>query len=1087
MKPLTVYKASAGSGKTFRLTVEYIALLINNPQCFKNILAVTFTNKATEEMKMRILSQLYGLWKRLPDSDSYMREITAKLSITETQASQQAGVALSCLIHNYNYFRVETIDSFFQSIMRNLAHELDLTANLRIGLNDKQVEEQAVDQLIESLSSTSILLQWLISYIFSNIDENKSWNIIKQIKEFGANIFKDFYKDTSAELNIISEEKNFFKQYTKQLEALREEIKKRMSWYADEFVRMTENAGLTPTSYSNKEKGICSYFNKLRGEKFSDKECINATLNKCLENAEKWAAKTSPDRKAIINIVNGGLMDLLHKAETERPRAWKIYSSIKFTLGHLNRLRLLNSIETKVRELNDEANLFLLSDTQHLLRGLIKDNDTPFIFEKAGCMLEHIMIDEFQDTSTVQWQNFKVLLKECMSRANDKDNTVNNLIVGDVKQSIYRWRSGEWRLLNDIETQFDTHKDNIEVHSMQKNFRSERNIVDFNNAFFTLAIQKEHENELKLNTEDFATEIDTAYKDVCQEPRSKERNGLVEVTMLPSDEYEDNTLAIIEKEVDRLMECGVLLNEIAILVRRTKHARLIADYFMKKRHDISIVSDEAFRLDASAAVNIIVQALRLLTHPDDILTKAELAVTYQKKVLGNGLSDSKLLIKTREKNNVFDELLPEEFISKCDELPKESLFNIIETIFSSFKLNYLSDQSAYVCAFYDLVSEFTANTPGCIDDFLTAWEEELCSKTIQSDKIDGIHLITIHKSKGLEFDNVIVPFCDWTLNRKDETLWCRPKVSPFNSLPLVPVGYTQDLLETIYDNDYRNEHIQKTVDNLNLLYVAFTRARKNLFVLGKRNNVKNGASSRSKLICDCLPRLSEQLESSTLTGLEGEDVPLIFSYGCLYAGHRQTEMQSANVFMRPTTPCKIKIETTSHAIEFKQSNKSRDFINSDDDTKDDRQRYIKTGNVLHKLFSMIRTTADIEGVLRQLEYDGVLYDSDITSEKMRTMLSNILSDSHVSHWFSPHWQVFNECNILYIDKETGKLIERRPDRVITDGSETIVIDFKFGKPRNEYRKQIRQYMGLLSKMGHNDVKGYLWFVYTNEIEKVEVS
>lgn len=209
MKQLTVYKASAGSGKTFTLAVEYIKLLIKNPMSFKNILAVTFTNKATEEMKMRILSQLYGIWKMLPDSYLYMKEITEKLNISEEQASRQAGIALNSLVHNYNYFRVETIDSFFQSVLRNLARELDLTANLKIGLNDSQVEEEAIDQLIDSLTTTSQLLQWLINYIFTNIDENKGWNVIGQIKSFGKNIFQDYYKSISDNLNKIITENNF--------------------------------------------------------------------------------------------------------------------------------------------------------------------------------------------------------------------------------------------------------------------------------------------------------------------------------------------------------------------------------------------------------------------------------------------------------------------------------------------------------------------------------------------------------------------------------------------------------------------------------------------------------------------------------------------------------------------------------------------------------------------------------------------------------------------------------------------------------------------------------------------------------------
>ena len=195
MKPLTVYKASAGSGKTFALAVQYIKLVVQNPQAYRNILAVTFTNKATEEMKTRILSQLYGIWQQLPDSESYQREVCRALDASPQFVSQRAGMALSLLLHNYNHFRVMTIDTFFQSVLRNLARELDLTANLRVGLNDGQVEEMAVDEMISDLKTTDVLLQWIMKYIMENISDDRSWNVIGQIKQFGKTIFRDYYKD----------------------------------------------------------------------------------------------------------------------------------------------------------------------------------------------------------------------------------------------------------------------------------------------------------------------------------------------------------------------------------------------------------------------------------------------------------------------------------------------------------------------------------------------------------------------------------------------------------------------------------------------------------------------------------------------------------------------------------------------------------------------------------------------------------------------------------------------------------------------------------------------------------------------------
>ncbi len=1080
---LTVYKASAGSGKTFRLAVEYIKLLMANPNGFKNILAVTFTNKATEEMKTRILSQLFGIWKGLPDSKHYINEVTSSLGISKAEASRNAGVALRLLIHNYNYFRVETIDSFFQSILRNLARELDLTANLKIGLNDAQVEEQAVDELIESLDTKSKILQWLITYIFSNIDENKSWNVISQIKSFGKTIFQDYYKAVSKNLNDTVSEDNFFENYINGIKDIRANALKKMKSYSNRFEETISSEGLGADSFAGKQKGIGSYFRKLKEGNFSNDKCVNATLRKCLDSPEAWTSKQSPDKDKIIRLANDTLIPILTKAEEDRQEQWRLLSSADVTLKNHRKLRHLISIESKMRELNGNANRFLLSDTQNLLNSLIKGNDTPFIFEKIGCRLDNIMIDEFQDTSTMQWNNFKVLLKECMSHNKDNDcNTVRNLIVGDVKQSIYRWRAGDWRILNNISAQFGSSETNIGIKSLQNNFRSERNVIDFNNAFFTIAAKKEYINERNVNSEEVSDEIKSAYSDVRQSvPEGKKSLGLVRITFLPDDEYDGQTVSSVAETVNMLLGKGVPSNDIAILVRYNKHIPALADYFMTNHPGIKIVSDEAFKLGSSSAVNVIIQALRFMTNPDDILSKASLAMTYRKTILGKDIDD-KDFITQGSASERFDSFLPEKFVTGRQEILKKSLSGIIEEIYTMFKLGNMKDQNAYICAFYDKVADFTKDNPGNIESFLEEWEESICNKNVQSDEINGIRLISIHKSKGLEFGNVIIPYCDWPLeNTRSTTLWCTPKEPTFNALPIVPVDYSKKLMDTIYADDYRNEHIQNSVDNINLLYVAFTRASKNMFIIGRKNGGK-GRKNRSALISECLPELLERLNGATGDISEDDDTPDIFEYGTLYSGHGGGVETSENVFLTPAGQLEVNIRTSTPSAEFRQSNQSDEFINGDE-SMSDKDKYIKTGNILHRLFSLIRTQDDIESAIRQLEFDGVL-DSVITRNEIRKLLSKRFEDERVANWFSPKWKVFNECNILIFDKERQEMTEKRPDRVITDGKEMKVIDFKFGHPREEYVIQVRQYMHLLKAMGYANVRGYLWFVYSNEVKEV---
>ncbi len=1072
VKPLTVYKASAGSGKTFTLATEYIRLLVENPTSYRNILAVTFTNKATEEMKMRILSQLYGIWKGLPESDNYLRVIVEKTGYAPKLIRERAGQGLSNLLHNYNYFRVETIDTFFQSVLRNMARELDLTTNLKIGLNDVQVEELAVDQLIADLSTTDVMLQWILKYIMESISDDKSWNVISQIKRFGRTIFKDEYKEVSKALEQKMEEKGFFERYTTQLREMKKAAEERMILIGESFFDTLEGEGLSIDDLANKNRGIAGFFLKLQKGVF-DPSIENATVANCLSNPEKWCAKTHPQRDFIISLAEGTLGDILRYAVEERPRQWKLYKSADLTLRHLNQLRLLGSIEKKVRELNENNNRFLLSDTQQLLHALIEGSDSPFIFEKIGTQLEHVMIDEFQDTSTVQWQNFRVLLDEAMSHEDG-----SNLIVGDVKQSIYRWRAGDWRLLNDIEQQF--RQQQIETISLKKNYRSERNVITFNNYFFSHAAELEYQEQQELNPEE-AEQLKKAYADVVQEiPEGREAAGEVSVTLLPAEDYQETTLQQVADTISTLTKRGVPQQEIAILVRVNNQIPMIAQYFLEQMPEVTIVSDEAFRLDASVAVNLLVSALRLLTHPDDLLTKAAIVKCYHIDVLKEQTEDNELLLRT----NDLDLLLPEAFLTQREMLLTMPLYELAERLHAIFELERLNEQSAYVFAFYDQLASYVNDNTADIDSFLAAWDENICGKTIQSEETNGVRILSIHKSKGLEYNYVICPFCDWQLEKQSgNILWCQPEEQPFSDLPIAPVDYSRgQMMGTIYEPDYLHEHLQNTVDNLNLLYVAFTRAKKGLYIFGKRG----AKASRSGLIEQCLPLVAQEMPGAILSGIEDEKGVLRFSLAGSASKASQASSASQasdNPFLQPSGPIAVDFRYMESQVNFRQSNRSQAFIEADESNEIERLNYIQTGSVLHQIFSMIRTTDDIEDALKQLQFEGVLYDEQITSERITAMLRKRLQDPRVADWFSPRWNLFNECTILTM--EDGEVKERRPDRVMTDGSNWVVVDFKFGSPKPEYDDQVREYMALIKTMQPEAaVNGYLWFVYSNKIEEV---
>lgn len=1086
---LTVYKASAGSGKTFTLASEYITLVVKNPQDYRSILAVTFTNKATQEMKTRILSQLYGIAHSLPDSEAYYEQVRMKTGFSEQTIRENAAKALSLLTHHYNEFRVQTIDAFFQSVLRNLARELNLTANLRVDLNDEQVEAQAVDELINSLEEGEEVLNWIRDYIDKNIEDDKGWNVISQIKDFGKNIFKDFYKDHKTELDNRFSDESFFNDFITDLRKRRTRILNRLNEHAKQMYKKIRDANLdNPNLFNRGANGLLSHIIKLtKGTPSND--ITPQYVQSCIDSADKWPASKCPakERAAIIELASASLCSDLKILNDYRIKDWREYQSCNLTLKHLSQLRLLHAISEAVDEINKDTNRFMLSNTQSLLCTLMKDSDTPFVFEKMGAYLKHIMIDEFQDTSTIQWNNFRKLLDNCMAQVDS-----HNLIVGDVKQSIYRWRQGDWKLLNNIEHEFT--KEQIKIEPLDTNYRSEENIIRFNNAFFKQAVLQTV-NELESEGIEGATELVEAYKEIEQKPRKDNGKGCVRIKLFRYDsknasDYKQKILNELIENIRQLLDQGYKQKDIAILARSKTVIPDIVDSFQNIDTNVSLVSDEAFRLDASLAVNVIIEALRLLTHPHDKLTESKLVKLYQQQVIKTGKDINDLFVG--ENSTELKSFLPSGYIDKFESLSRLSLIDLVDEIYSLFSLDSLEGQSAYVCTFYDTLNEYLCDHPADIDDFIEEWEDTLSNNTIQSDEVDGIRLITIHKSKGLEYDNVLIPFCDWELEKTNGiTIWCSgdDKEKPYGELPLIPVDYSSKMLGTVFEDDYKEEHLQNTVDNMNLLYVAFTRAGKNLFITGKKYKERtSGKSERSHIIQYIIEELAKELPGAIIDDA-GENGPISFELGTLSICEERVEKGKAteNPFELSPKTHKLKIETFPHPVSFRQSNKSHDFIKGEDIDPSDAKRYIKVGNVLHQLFSTILTEADIEPRLKELEQAGIIYNDDITSRELQDKISCALSNEKVKNWFSPRWKLFNECTILDYDKETGDVYEHRPDRVMTDGKEMIVVDFKFGKPRDEYHEQVQRYMRLLMRMGYKQVSGYIWYVLRNEIVPTSLS
>lgn len=1110
---LTVYRASAGSGKTFTLAVEYISLLVKDPENYQHILAVTFTNKATQEMKMRILSQLYGIANSLQSSQQYFNKVKEKTNMPDAVIRNNARAALTLLIHRYNNFRILTIDAFFQQVLRNLAHELGQTANLRVDLNNEEITEKAVDQMIESLEKGQPVLQWISTYINNSIEDDNGWNIIGKIKTFGTNIFKDFYKAHEANLKEQLSNADDFKVYETTLRKRRNDIRKTFNSKARSILNEIKNANLDiPSNYRS---GLYKYLTDSAIAPLTNKP-LKAGVLKANESPQNWTSSkcAKADKQQIQTLAAEVLSAQLSELIAYNNDNWNEFQSIQLTLSHLSELRLLHAIADAVDNLTKDTNRFMLSNTQALLKELIADSDTPFIFERIGARLKHVMIDEFQDTSTIQWQNFQVLLANCMAQ-----ELSQNLIVGDIKQSVYRWRQGDWGILNNIEKSFAHQK--IRLETLDYNYRSEKRIIDFNNAFWEQCVANTAK-EVAQDDAEKAEIVQKAYEDVAQKTHKTTENGFVKISLYPSKSMKE---AVLEELIETIKELfnngygGKNQSKIAILVRSKSNIQDIVNALLQSfGNEINIVSDEAFRLDASLSVNIIVSAMHLLTHPDDVLTRGKLVKLYNQEVLKKPLTDTDLLVSINESNNIdtknidkkerrklateqqmakLNSQLPPEYVANRELLLGLPIVDLVDKLFMLFGLDQLEGQSSYICTLYDTLNDFLKDHTADIDDFINEWENSLSSKTIQSDEIEGIRIMTIHKSKGLEFDNVIIPFCNWEMEKKG-TLWCetKNKLAPYNKLPLLPIDFSRDkLIGTVFEDDYKEEHFQNIVDNLNLLYVAFTRASKNLFVFGLRqgkttlDNIAKGTppGNRSYAIELALRQVSEQLQGSSLSFPDDIGSEIHFEYGTLVPETHEKEHAAAdNPFLIKPDKHIVSIATYPQAATFKQSNKSIEFVKGEDVDPSDRTRYIKIGNVLHQLFSTIYTTADIPTRLNELEQQGIIYNDEITSAQLRTRIEDAITNPQVQEWFSKSWQLYNECTILEYNKDTNEMEEHRPDRVMTDGKEFVVVDFKFGKEREEYKKQVQQYMEILIRMGHKKVSGYLWYVVKNNVVEVNI-
>ncbi|WP_085537431.1 UvrD-helicase domain-containing protein [Massilibacteroides vaginae] len=1070
---LTVYRASAGAGKTHKLTGEYLKLLFTHPIAYRRILAVTFTNKATDEMKSRIVEELYLLASG--QNSSFVDQLSTTHQLSEKEVRKQAKRILIRILHDYAAFNISTIDRFFQQTMRAFTREIGLQGGYGIEMDQTLVLTEAVDNLLADLEKpdNKELLNWLLRFAEDKIENGGEWDLRKDIRALGKEIFKENYKALSADVAKDLEDKQALEKYKEELIKIVRSVEAEVKALGEKGLSLIDQYGLQPTDFKGGSRSSMLILQKLANGEMKEP---TATFNSFADNTEGCYTKTTSvaTQQIIACVMDNGLNECI-KAIIARFANLTAYHTAKEIIRYYYTLGILTDISGQIAKYREEKNILLIADTTELLNKIIAGSDTPFIYEKTGTRIDHYMIDEFQDTSKMQWDNFRPLLKESLAQA------YNNLIVGDVKQSIYRFRNSDWTLL-DSQVQQDFSSAQLQEETLKDNWRSCRHIVDFNNAFFSATptlLQNQYNEQLRSSSISepeqaaFTSRINKAYEDSTQltPDALAKQTGHVQISFLPQDadtNWKEDALQKLPETIERLQDSGYQLKDIAILVRTNLEGASVADLLLNQKeaytgtkYKYDIISDDALFVGSSPAVRFIIAILKHLKNQED-RTNRQMALFSYVALLGS-----------------FDETVSsfsDETNQALQQLSRLSLYEMTEGIYRLFVDKFPENEQVFIQAFLDMVLEFSQKENADTGRFLKWWDEAGHKKTITTpNDQDAIRIMTIHKSKGLGFKAVIIPFGDWEIDHKPSKsviLWCRPESAPFDHLHLVPVRYGQILANTYFAKDYFKEKLHAFIDNLNTLYVAFTRAKEELIVFAPRPKKidKSGAGlTRATGIAELLwMGLYTEPVNEVSSTLSLPDVFLPeenrFELGNWYKTPQKET--PANIIELPAS--KFHSVSSQERLHLRLRGKNLFF--------DDKQR--KLGAVMHDMLSLIYTTDDIPSAVENALLSGVITQEEATDLNER--LFNYLTEPKVSAWYDGSFQVLNETDILF-----AKGYSKRPDRVMFQNGEVVIVDYKFGgKEETKYHKQVKDYMDLIRQIGYKQVSGYIWYMELNKLEQV---
>lgn len=1088
--PLKILKASAGSGKTFSLTAHYLTLLFSGESKYREILAVTFTNKATAEMKGRILGVLRALAKgdgSGKDGATGYREILLKAypQWDVVTLQHRATEVYRKILHDYSRFAVTTIDGFTQKVIRGFTFELGIEAGYKLEMNIRKVKADLVLRLNRLLDERPDLLQWIMDYAQTRIDRDENWNYRWALSDLASEIFKEDFQDFDRAVSGIPGQELFA--------SLDSYCKAAIKQFEDDFERLLKSAadkfaasGVDVMDLVGKSRNQLGKLGNLSAQNPYD---VVKKLRKYIRNPDEWQKGGLTGGVAVLYQEVNPLLEKIDQLYTDRSGDYYLAKAIDENLYYL---RLLKEMSALLAEWRRDNGAQLISDAQILLNhiGLNESGDPTFIWEKTGNRFRHFLFDEFQDTSRRQWDNLRPLLINAMGNASGRYS--EHLIVGDVKQSIYRWRNGDWRiLLNRIEQQIGGafHTEDIsrliQNETLDTNYRSYEHVVAFNNVVFASAprwLQQKLNDRIlsELGEEEYqkwwasSDNHDTiirAYSDSWQQlPASASRKGgCVQVDFIEVGSNNHRANAVKEEALGRMAErltewisTGVYRpGQIGILVRTNSEAREVIQYLLDHQRKsgimFDVISGDALSLANHPAIRLLIDTLRAMVGklPDMALYVANTIRLYSQLTGSTGtvLANDWLKISSCTPAKLGG-LLPEPLCAHWEQWSQLPLAELVESLIVAFQLQGHQESLPYLFAFRDLVAGFTANGERGIPAFLTYWEEEGADRTLPpSGEVQAVEVMTIHKSKGLAFDVVMIPFCSWPVDgRSHANFWVSTEETPYSLLQKTPVKYKSDLGKSRIYRAYYEEMLFNYMDALNTLYVATTRARKHLYISApnKKGDGEISALLAGDLLLETLPEMADRLEVTFHQGIQ--------------VGHVVREDTA-----EPETPAGKGWSFDYYPVSTRMNEElARPDIQPELDRVrlDAAKRY---GQLLHELLARAASASELETCLDMLQAEGKLRRQE--RAEVLSLAWNTWHHPKLERWLSGDYEHWNERSIILPNGRT-----LRPDKVLIRQDETIVLDFKFTQHEDEtHLRQVVNYQLVLREIGMPNVKGYLYY------------